>query len=63
MKAVYGGKTKSEITEVEIPESTYKFSSGIEIEVNEHTGEITSIKADGNEILHTNAFQYYSLHR
>lgn len=53
MKAVYGGKTKSEITEVEIPESTYKFSSGIEIEVNEHTGEITSIKVDGNEILHT----------
>lgn len=53
MKAVYGGKTKSEITEVEIPESTYKFSSGIKIEVNEHTGEITSIKVDGNEILHT----------
>ena len=53
MKAVYGGKTKSEITDVEIPKSTYKFSSDIDIEVNEHTGEITSIKADGNEVLRT----------
>lgn len=53
MKAVYGGKTKSEIADVEVPASTYKFSQGIEIEVNEHTGEITSIKADGNEILRT----------
>ena len=53
MKAVYGGKTKSEVCQVEIPKSTYKFSSAISIEVNEHTGEITSIKADGNEILRT----------
>ena len=53
MKAVYSGKTKSEICDVEIPASTYKFSSAIAIEVNEHTGEITSIKADGNEILRT----------
>ena len=53
MKSVYGGKTKSEITDVEIPKSTYKFSSDIDIEVNEHTGEITSIKADGNEVLRT----------
>ena len=51
MKAVYGGKTKSEISQVEVPKSTYKFSSGINIEVNEHTGEIISIKADGREIL------------
>ena len=53
MKAVYGGKTKSEVCDIEIPASTYKFSSGIDIEVNEHTGEITSIKADGNEVLRT----------
>ena len=53
MMAVYGGKTTSEMCEVDIPKSSYKFSSAIEIEVNEHTGEITSIKADGNEILRT----------
>ena len=53
MKAVYSGKTTSEMCEVEIPKSTYKFSSAIAIEVNEHTGEITSIKADGNEVLRT----------
>ncbi len=53
MKAVYGGKTKSEVNIVEIPASTYKFSSAIDFEVNEHTGEITSIKADGKEVLRT----------
>ncbi len=53
MMAVYGGKTKSEVCPVEIPVSTYKFSSAIAIEVDEHTGEITSIKADGKEILRT----------
>lgn len=53
MKAVYGGKTKAEVCDVEIPESSYKFSSGIDIEVNENTGEITSIKADGKEVLVT----------
>ena len=53
MMAVYGGKTKSEVCPVDIPPSTYKFSSAIAIEVNEHTGEIISIKADGNEILRT----------
>ena len=53
MKAVYGGKTKSEVCPVDIPPSTYKFSSAIAIEVNEHTGEIISVKADGNEILRT----------
>ena len=51
MKAVYGGKIKSEVNIAEIPASTYKFSSAIDIEVNEHTSEITSIKADGKEIL------------
>ena len=53
MKAVYGGKTKSEVCRGDTPVSTYKFSSAIAIEVNEHTGEITSIKADGNEVLRT----------
>ena len=53
MMVVYGGKTKAEVRDIEIPESTYKFSSAIDIEVNEHTGEITSIKADGNEVLCT----------
>ena len=53
MKAVYGGKITSEVCEIEVPASTYKFSSAIDIEVNEHTGEITSIKADGTEVLRT----------
>ena len=53
MKAVYGGKTTSEICPVDVPASAYKFSSAIDIKVNEHTGEITSIKADGNEVLRT----------
>ena len=53
MMAVYGGKTQSEVCDVEIPASTYKFSSAIDIVVNEHTGEITSIKADGKEVLRT----------
>ena len=53
MRAVYGGKTTSKMCEVDIPKSSYKFSSAIEIEVDEHTGELTSIKADGNEILRT----------
>ena len=53
MKAVYGGKTKSEVCEVEILSEDFKGSSAIDIEVNEHTGEITSIKADGKEVLRT----------
>ena len=53
MMAVYGGKTQSEVCPVDVPPSTYKFSSCIAIEVNEHTGEITSIKADGKEVLRT----------
>ena len=53
MKAVYGGKTHSEIKDVEIPKGEGKSSSAIEIELNEHTGEISSIKADGKEVLRT----------
>ncbi len=52
MKAVYGGKTKSEIKDVDIPEQS-DIAKEIEIKADEHTGEITSIKADGKEILKT----------
>ena len=52
MKAVYGGKTSSEVCDVSIPECTGN-SKKIDVEVNEHTGEITSIKADGREVLRT----------
>ena len=53
MKAVYGGKLTSEMTEVSIPSITKKSNSALSIDVNEHTGEIISIKVDGNEILCT----------
>lgn len=52
MKAVYAGKTKSEARDVELPTINGKAST-VEIEVDEHTAEITSIKADGKEILRT----------
>jgi beta-galactosidase len=50
MKAVYGGKTHSEVRDVQIPtvESNVK---SVEIRVNEKTGELESLKADGVEIL------------
>ena len=50
MKAVYGGKTTSDIREVAIP-GTRGCASEVAIDVDEHTGEIISIKADGNEVL------------
>ncbi|MBO7292649.1 MAG: hypothetical protein J6V07_01805 [Clostridia bacterium] len=53
MKAVYGGKTTSEVRKTKLPGSPCGAASAIAIEVNEHTGEITSIKADGNEVLFT----------
>ena len=53
MKAVYGGKLKNEIDEsVKVPKTKGR-TDKIEISVNEHTGEITSIQAGGNEILKT----------
>lgn len=52
MKAVYGGKTELEICPIE-PPSENGCAAAIAIEVNEHTGEITSIKADGKEVLRT----------
>lgn len=50
MKAVYGGKLESRVKDVEIP-ITESYADSVEIEVDEHTGLLTSIKADGNEIL------------
>jgi len=62
MKAVYGGKTKSEISPVEIPKCSRQGATALSIEVNEHTGEIISIQADGKEILctpmHLNILRY-----
>lgn len=52
MKAVYGGKIKSEITAVEIPKIQSNVKN-VEIAVDEKTGEMTSLKADGKEILHS----------
>ena len=52
MKAVYGGKTRSEVREVEIPADAGR-ARAIAIEVDEHTGEITSLRADGREVLRT----------
>ena len=53
LKAVYGGKVRSEIKNIEIPSGKGGCASEIEITADEHTGEITSIKADGVEILRT----------
>lgn len=50
MKAVYGGKTRSEIVDVEIPKDSGK-AKGLEIAVDEYTGSLLSIKADGKEVL------------
>ena len=52
MKAVYGGKLKSERKEIALP-TVNSNANEIEIKVNEHTGEITSILADGKEVLKT----------
>ncbi len=53
MKAVYGGKEKDLPCEVEIPDNTRKNAQKITIFVDEKTGELTSIQADGTEILRT----------
>jgi len=61
MRAVYGGKTSSEVKEVAIPAAKSNAKT-IEIEANELTGELTSIKADGKEVLvnpiHFNLLRY-----
>ena len=52
MQAVYSGKTESEICPVALPQEV-GHASAIAIRVDEHTGELTSIEADGKEILRT----------
>ena len=53
MQAVYGGKLRSEIKRVEIPKTSLKHASKVEIEVNQYTGGLISIKTDGKEVLKT----------
>jgi beta-galactosidase len=53
MKAVYGGKTKSQVKDIPIPAATKTSAAKVEIGVDEHTGELTSLRADGKEILRT----------
>ena len=51
MQAVYGGKLTSPLREVlPLPDPALKAGT-LSIEVNEHTGLLTSIRADGREIL------------
>jgi hypothetical protein len=50
MKAVYGGKLKSSVVDVKIPEFSGKAKS-IDIDIDEDTGALSSIKVDGKEIL------------
>jgi len=52
MKAVYGGKLESAVKEVPVPIFTGK-ADHLDIRVDEHTGSITSLKADGVEVLRT----------
>lgn len=61
MKAVYGGKTSSDIKDIDIPKKEYN-ARCVEIKVDEHTGDITSIAVDKHEILrmpmHLNITRY-----
>ena len=50
MKAVYGGKTKSEIKKIEIPKATPS-GKKLEIKVDENTGCLSSVLLDGKEVL------------
>ena len=50
MKAVYGGKTCNKVPEAELPAAAGR-AGAVTIDVDEHTGEIVSIKADGREVL------------
>ena len=50
MKAVYGGRLAVDIPEIKIPNPNKK-AENVSIKVDEETGEITSIKADGKELL------------
>ncbi len=50
VKAVYAGKTKSEIKDVAIPQVKSN-AKKIEIDADKYTGLLTSIKVDGKEVL------------
>lgn len=52
MQAVYGGKLRSEIKDVAIPESKAS-NKDIKIKVDERTGALTSLTVDGEEVLRT----------
>ena len=52
MQAVYGGKRRAGETAVKIPTVAGKAKT-VTIEADEHTGELTSLKADGTELLRT----------
>ena len=52
MQAVYGGKRTSEVAPVVIPEEKGKCQK-LAISADPHTGELTSILADGKEVLRT----------
>ncbi len=51
MQAVYADKERPEIKDVEIPKPVSKNAKEIKIEINERTGELVSILADGKEVL------------
>ena len=53
MKAVYEGKLSSAICDVALPQKEREHAEAVEITVDEHTGEIVSLKADGKEVLRT----------
>ncbi len=61
MQAVYAGKTEAEILPVEIPAIKGK-AKALEIAVDEYTGALYSIRADGKEVLKSpikwNIFRY-----
>ena len=51
MQAVYGGKTFTPVQEIPIPEKA--FNADVTMEADPHTGELTSLKANGRELLCT----------
>ena len=50
MQAVYGGKTRSEVKKVVIPK-VEQSGKNVQIQADENTGELLSIKVEGREIL------------
>ena len=53
MKAVYGGRTASPMRDVSLPAPRPQTDHRLEIAVDEDTGELTSILAEGKEVLAT----------